>query len=642
VRIAAGVCALLLLAGLGASAAVLAGRIRVEADHDQVELVVDYDEVVTLAGAAGLPLAQVLDGLAAQGVTGVGIAEDSLESLVQTGRAQLAAPDPTAPSRGDRSVVSVQIADADRGRRVARNLSAKWHVLGEGWRADDPVVRVMGSMDRLAQVGVGWDSERVNAVRAAGLEPVARPLDSPVISEEGIHHTFAELAREGMDAVLFQGKFVLGNRDLIPMTASEIKGADLKYYAVELNVQEGTERLAGLLDGRVIRTHSIGEAELLRMSRQAAVERFARGVRERSIRCCFVRLLLDRACADPMAFNQEYVSMIREELVASGFVADEATVLPSFNDDHRLDPLVGLGIAGGVGLALLLLLGYGRLWAGLTAVVLVLSVVQPWLPGPGREALGLLAALAFPILGISVVRLDRPGGHPGLRPVHALLVASATCAAGGVLIAGLMSDTLTMMRVEIFRGTKLALGGPVIAAALIYGLDLLNVERPIGDRLSGAWERLRDLATTPMSLGLFVAILIAAGAAAYMLARSGNAAASTQTGAEKALRETLEGLLVYRPRTKEFLIGHPALVLAAFLAACGRLQGRTLLAAAATLGLSSLVNTFCHFHTPLMATLLRSLYGVLIGGMLGLGISALLAIWWRVAPERRRHGPASP
>lgn len=637
-RLFVTICLVLIAVGVAGTVPILMERVAIEGRDNTVELVVDYDEAATLAGASGHTVDEVLTRLKAEGATGVGIAEDSLEKLIRSGRGEVIASEGQGGSTDATTVVAVRISDPVRGERVTRNLRAKWRILGEGWTPDDPVLRAMGATDHLAQVGVGWEPARIEAVRAAGLEPVARPLDSPVISAQGIDHTFAELRQHGMSSVLFQGKFVLGNRDLIPRTAERIREGKLKYYAVELNVQEGTEELSSLLDGRVIRTHSIGEAELLRMSREAAVERFARGVRERSIRCCFVRLLLDRACADPLEYNAEYIAQIREALAASRFSPGTAQPVPSFNDAHPLDPVIGLGIGGGVALTLLLLLGPGRLCVGLSLACLLIALVQKWLPGPGREVVALLGALAFPVLGIAAVRLDVPGGSAAVRPVLALLIGVGASTVGGVLVAGLMSDTMTMMRVEQFRGTKLALAGPILIAALLYGFDLLDLRRPWRERFVAAGPRMRQMLATPISLGLLLAVLALVGGAAYMLARSGNAAASTQTAVERAMREVLEGLLVYRPRTKEFLIGHPALILAAFLAARGRPQGRALLAMAATLGLASLVNTFCHFHTPLMATILRSVYGVAIGGLLGAAVCAVFAVWWRLRPERGDHG----
>ena len=82
-RAAAAVCLVLIAIGLAAAIPVLSGRVAIEARDTSVELVVDYDEAATLAGASGLALDEVLRRLKAQGITGVGVAEDSLDSLAR-------------------------------------------------------------------------------------------------------------------------------------------------------------------------------------------------------------------------------------------------------------------------------------------------------------------------------------------------------------------------------------------------------------------------------------------------------------------------------------------------------------------------------------------------------------------------------
>ncbi|MDH7570265.1 MAG: DUF5693 family protein, partial [Armatimonadota bacterium] len=77
-----------------------------------------------------------------------------------------------------------------------------------------------------------------------------------------------------------------------------------------------------------------------------------------------------------------------------------------------------------------------------------------------------------------------------------------------------------------------------------------------------------------------------------------------------------------RPRTKEFLVGHPAMVVALWAALSGRrtLWGAMLLLG--TLGQVSLLNTFCHIHTPLLLSAARASIGLALGALLG-----LVAVW---------------
>jgi MFS family permease len=93
---------------------------------------------------------------------------------------------------------------------------------------------------------------------------------------------------------------------------------------------------------------------------------------------------------------------------------------------------------------------------------------------------------------------------------------------------------------------------------------------------------------------------------------------------ESRLRLLLSQLLGVRPRTKEFLLGYPILIL------CG-VYLNTLLArkwlwlglAVATIAPVSLINTFCHIHTPFVVSLIRSINGV-VGGILMAAVYVVL------------------
>ncbi len=619
------------VAGLGASLTVLTERARAESGYRAVELVVDYDEAAALAGATGASVAEVLQALREAGATGVGIPEDSLASLMDSGRAELGPPvRGGGADRQDR--VQVLLGDAETAQRVRRNLAIKWSLPEPDAEAPDAVA-VPGALRDLASVGVGWDERRVSAARGAGLRPIARPLDSPVISAQGIATTFDELIGLGLEGVLFQGKFVLGNSALISETARQIEEHGVDYYAVELDVQEGTQALSQALGGRVIRTHSIAENELKKMTPDIAVGRFARGVRERNIRCCFVRLFLDRACADALQYNCDYVRAVRDSVVGSGYLVGGASPVPELNPDHRSAPLIGLGVAGGVSLLALQFLGAGFAWAALSVLAALVCVGLPAAHPVGCDAVALLGALAFPLTAAFALRLDRPGGSPVWRPAAGLALATLVSTVGGLLVSALISDTLTLAKVDQFRGVKIALFLPVAVVAAVYGMQLLQDDRPLRARLAEGWARARRVLAIRVTLGGALVAMALAGAAGYAVLRSGNAGASAMSGLERTAREALEFILVYRPRTKEFLIGHPALVLAAYLAARGRTLPALLLGVAASAGLTSVVNTFCHIHTPLEATLLRTLFGVVLGGLLGL--CAVLAVAWALKVRAR-------
>ena len=102
------------------------------------------------------------------------------------------------------------------------------------------------------------------------------------------------------------------------------------------------------------------------------------------------------------------------------------------------------------------------------------------------------------------------------------------------------------------------------------------------------------------------------------------------------MRQTLEQLLVARPRTREVFIGYPSVLLYAFAVKMGLwTRYRELLRIGVVLGFSSVVNSFCHYHTPLLFILLRELHGLWVGVLLGvLAVAGLryviLPLWHKL------------
>lgn len=92
-----------------------------------------------------------------------------------------------------------------------------------------------------------------------------------------------------------------------------------------------------------------------------------------------------------------------------------------------------------------------------------------------------------------------------------------------------------------------------------------------------------------------------------------------------ALRRFLENTLYARPREKEFLIGHPAFLIA--VVAC--LQKWPVIVhfiatVAGVIGIASMVETFCHIRTPVYMSIMRGLDGLWMG--IVIGIIAIIVI----------------
>jgi hypothetical protein len=241
-------------------------------------------------------------------------------------------------------------------------------------------------------------------------------------------------------------------------------------------------------------------------------------------------------------------------------------------------------------------------------------------PLPARLMSALLATLTFPSIAILSLWRDpdatRPAGGFATRLLtsYGLFIrASAIAVAGGLIAASLLSDHLFMTRAQQFRGTKLSQMGPVLIVAIVLALDFTAGGETWRDVVARAKARFVALWNHPFTLGYALLAAACLGAAAFWIIRTGNDVPAAASSGERHMRSFLESILVYRPRTKEFMLGHPAAVLAVFLALSGRRRMIVPCLIVGAVGQASMVNTFCHIHTPIQATLLRTLYGVVLG-----------------------------
>ncbi|NLJ56923.1 MAG: hypothetical protein GX334_07760 [Firmicutes bacterium] len=189
-----------------------------------------------------------------------------------------------------------------------------------------------------------------------------------------------------------------------------------------------------------------------------------------------------------------------------------------------------------------------------------------------------------------------------------LLLASLLTTGGALLAAGLLGNTAFLLKVESFRGVKIAQAGPFLLFGLLF---LLQNSRGLLRAGRSFWE-------AHIKVKHLVVLALAGGVLLIYLVRGGNIPVLPVSSLELALRRKLELFFVARPRFKEFLIGHPCYFLLAALAA-RRLHGAKVLALLlGLLGQISLFNTFMHLHRPLSLSLWGTAYGIVLGLLGGL------------------------
>ncbi len=120
---------------------------------------------------------------------------------------------------------------------------------------------------------------------------------------------------------------------------------------------------------------------------------------------------------------------------------------------------------------------------------------------------------------------------------------------------------------------------------------------------------------------LFI-IAVSAAFILLLLIRSGNYNMFVST-AELKFRSFLESGLIVRPRFKEMFF-YPFLFILFFNKTSFIKENYIFLYGLSLVAVTSTFNSFLHIHTPIIITLVRTFYGILIGSIIGMGINFVL------------------
>lgn len=203
----------------------------------------------------------------------------------------------------------------------------------------------------------------------------------------------------------------------------------------------------------------------------------------------------------------------------------------------------------------------------------------------------------------------------------ALLITGTMSMIGAAYLSGALSDVEYFLEFNVYRGTKLTFVLPFVLVAIAF-LQRFNVVDDTDERdlqNLNAFDQIKKLLDMPVKVKTFVGLTIVAVAFIVLIARSGHTAGMPVPGIEVKFRAALENFFYARPRSKEILIGHPAFMLGimAFFRRWNRMA-LMILVLAATLGQSSMVETFAHMRTPIFMSFMRGLDGLIVGAVLGI------------------------
>jgi hypothetical protein len=647
---------LLVMLGLAAATYVAVGRVVVEQTNVAVGLAVDYSEAEELAASSGTSATAVLQSLHSAGATHLAVAEDTLQVLLGRGQAAAYSTGPTTEIWLDSAARLLQVAGA-LSAKLPGDYARTQREDGSHWLTAPSLAT------SALNVGVGYPPEALRAAKEAGLQVVARPHWQGVRTPTAVTASLNQAAQAGAGVVVFTGDQVVGHPGLIDVTARALEHNQMTFGMIELAPQNGADRLAGELRCRVVRVHSITEPEMQVMSPRRAVDRFVRAARERNVRLLYLRLF-PGAEAGGLDTNLGYVGAVTDGLGAHGLRPGIPRPFAPFHTPLWLLALVRIGVCGASLWLIQALFGLRPAYFWPLALLVIIAGAGATFVATGlaRSMAALVAAIVFPLLAVlyaarttTVGELYRPALLYALGPLLAAFVKVCVISAfGGLLIVGALGDSSYLMKVAQFRGVKLAQLIPLLGVALVwlarstaaYRAATADTAPSLVDFRTGVtrpewpalWRGLRQAFRQVVVYWHVAAALAGLAVVGLLILRSGHETGAGVLPVELQFRALLDRLLVVRPRTKEVFLGHPIMILALLLALRGMRRGLWVGFALGAIGQISLVNSFCHTHTPLLVTLVRVFNGLWVGALAGL----VLCILWDALggrPPRRAEQP---
>ena len=203
------------------------------------------------------------------------------------------------------------------------------------------------------------------------------------------------------------------------------------------------------------------------------------------------------------------------------------------------------------------------------------------------------------------------------------LKAVAISLIGIVIVIGLLNGNAFMTGFATFKGVKLVYLIPIMGVLLF---TLIEINRLADQNIKKSLSNTVTLLNKELKYWHVLLLIVVAGIGLFYISRTGNSGSVSDL--ELAFRQWLENTLYVRPRTKEFLIGFPFFVLALYVMGINRKWGSILLVPG-VIGFLSIVNTFTHLHIPVAVSVLRTLYSVSLGFVIGLVFILIFKVGYR-------------
>ena len=442
--------AIFFLAVLACAVFALMPRIRLERANNNVSILSDYREVLTLAKNSGLNIDEALKILINNGVTGLMVSEltgDNIDHGV--GQAELKiVKDAERETEG--TIISI-LPDSPYKELLNKWLRIRFAI------SEDKNGSVMLTMpsNMLKNSGIIPDIDGLETAKRLGLKIFYRPAPSPGHLSERASIMLEEVNKlYPVSAFTPSGEYVSGYPDVSKLANAAHK-LNIPVAVVEFSRQVGEPQLNALASPLLIPLHSVTNEEMTarKISRAALRDRLVRAAVERSVRLLLLRTAPPNTSDFTFKDFANEVKLLGEELKSHGF--NLAWPSPVFANENP-----GKNIFAAWALCAVFIFSLARylIRMGMNAdkkffiISIVLNLILTVAIFKINSAARLIGAFTAPLIAVeaSLTAMD-------MNKNRKIIPAFLFIIIGGLALASFFSVTAYMLRLNTFSGVKFTL-----------------------------------------------------------------------------------------------------------------------------------------------------------------------------------------
>ena len=594
------------------------GRINVERNYKDIQIAIRYTDVLNIAKQTNEPVENVLKAYKDLGANALFVRENTVLPIASADFANFKEQGKATVHEGydlekiypdsnniRRNNLYIETYDQLTFDLIYNNLTLKGVSAYKTMIEGVDYIEVTVPMSILTTMGVGYNYEDLQIAANLGyvILPQAKSWDQ--LSDSAVEAFVEQIeAIPNVGTIYFADSEVVGASH--PEVVEMIKTHGLGFVEFFSEKQKGFEALAKASSEagthfNVERLHTVTDAQVKQYTPNALLDRYMLALTERNLRTFLFKMpnTLDiQGDASLLATNIQNFTQAAEE---KGYtVVDEIRPYNLPMGNYILSILVGLGAI----LVFVLIFDYLKLTQlgyilgilGLIGYAGLLKVA----PNMAIKLMALFGAIVYPTYAVTFALAEKERNLK--ETILTFLKCSFISFGGALTIIGTLSRTSFGLGINIFAGVKAAMLLPIVAIILIayYERHGLNYEY---------YKKLLSNKVTYFALGL-----MAVGAVILLIYTSRTGNTGSISSLELNFRQFLDTTLGVRPRTKEFLIGHPLMIVLLYY---GYKEKYIPLLVLGIIGQISLVNTYAHIHTPVLISLVRMCYGLLFGIIIG-------------------------